>query len=358
MKWIYFLVFILIFPCAHSQNITAYSDIHDYFYVFDKGINKEIEYLPVQSYKIGWENIIYVANSGALKIYYNGKTYELFQSYTDYFTSKYLTLGELNKQLKVFDNGTMTTLTSSAGSFKMSDSLIAFHDEAKRTFNAYYNGEIVQLEDLLASEDITRYTVGCNIIAYIDHQYYFAIFYHGVVTKLFKLTYKLKYDVGQDIVAYTNTDESSFNVVYQGEINRIEDNIPLSYSAGNGCVAYVDNLGKFKIFKEGQVFTISENQPEFYKVKDDIVVYSEQNYLKVFYKGKSYLLESYIPQSYKYDQSSVAYIDDMGSLKLFQDGKTQTLTYEKVISYDLNGNVLKYVTGNNNCNVFYKGKIY
>jgi hypothetical protein len=358
MKWVFSFVLILLIPGVRAQDITAYSDIREYFYVFDKGITRELEYLPVKSYKTGWEILAYVANSGALKVYDNTKTYELLPSVTDYYVSKYLVLGKLNNQIKIFDKGKMLTLSSNAGTFKLGDSIAAFHDKTKKTFNAYYKGEIIQLEDLLSSPEITNFKVEGNIIAYIDAQDYFSVFYHGENTKLLKLNDTFEFVAGQDVVAYYNNSESTFHVFYKGENYTIEDFAPLSYSAGSGCVAYVDNLGKFKIFKDGQVMTISDNQPDFYKVKDEMVVYSEQGFLKVYYKGSSFSLENYIPESYKYDQASVAYTDKLGSLKLFQDGKPVTVTYENVKSFDLNGDLLKYVTSNNTNKIFYKGKTY
>jgi len=354
-------IFIILFQSGYSQNISAYSDYRDYFYAFDNGIKKELDYRPIKSYKIGWNCVVFENYSGTLKIYYKGEIYKIFESafggMFDYSVSKYLMIAKLNNQIKIFDNGKTITLSGNAGSYMMSDSLVAFQDNNKNTFNAYYKGEIIQLEDLLVSDGISHFKVGSNIIAYINDQNEFKLFYHGKISKLFIVENELQYDVGQDIVAYNNYDDLSFNVFYKNKNYKIEENIPLSFIAGNDCVAYIDNTGKFKLFKDGNVSTISEIQPDFYKVKDDIIVYSEQNYLKVYYKDNDYLLEHYIPDSYQYDQSSVAYVDHMGNLKLFKDGKIETITNETIKSFDLNGSVLKYTTWNDS-RFYYNGILY
>jgi hypothetical protein len=357
MKWKYLFFCFLLFQTVYSQNISAYSDYRNYFCIFDNGVKKEIEYTAVKSFKCGRTCIAFVDNSGTLKIYYKGIVSEMLESTTEYLVSKYLILGKLNSQLKVFDNGEMTTLSKDAGSFAMGDSLIAFNDKMNKKFNAYYNGEIIQLEDLLVTDEVSNFKTGSNIIAYVNDQNDFKLFYHGVLSKLLSVNSAFQFGVGLDIVAYNNIDDLSFNVFYKNEYYKIEDFNALSYIAGNACVAYVDNSGIFKLFKEGDISTISNITPDFYKVIDDLIIYSEQNFFKVFYKNKSYLLENFIPSLYKYDLSSVAYIDKMGNLKLFHDGKTETITYEKVKSFDLNGNLLTFTTGNDN-KFYLNGKLY
>lgn len=357
MKQLYILLFVLLFRPGYSQNITAYSNYRNYFYVFENGIRKEIDYLPVKTYKVGWDCIAYEDNSGTLKIYYKGEISEMFTSASDYLVTKHLALGKLNNQVKVFDNGNMMTLSKNAGSFTIADSLVAFHDKIEKRFSVYYKGEIFQVEDLLISDEISTCKAAGNILAYIDNQNYFKVFYHGSLTNLFPLNSELKYDVGEDVVAYIDNDDLSFNIYYCGQNYRIEDFSPASFIAGNKFVAYIDNIGKFKVFNRGIIETISQASPDFYKVTDDIIVYSEENYFKAYYKSTAHLLEKYIPGSYKYENGTVAYIDNMGSLILFKDGKKETISYQSVKEFELNGNLLKFTIGNE-CKVYCSGKIY
>ena len=357
MKLTYLFFCFFLVQSVNSQNISAYSDYRNYFCIFDNGIKKEIEFSAVKSYKCGRTCIAFEDYSGTLKIYYKGTIYEMFDGLADYFVTRNLVLAKLNGQAKVFEKGKMTTLSGNTGSYALGDSVVAFHNKTKKTFNAYYNGEIIQLEDLLVADEISNFKAGSNIIAYVNDQNDFKLFYHGILSKLLSVNSAFQFGVGQDIIAYNNLDDLTFNVFYKNEYYKIDDFNTLSYVAGNACVAYVDNSGIFKLFKEGDISTISNITPEFYKVSDDIIIYSEQNYFKVFYKNKSYLLENYIPSLYVYDQSSIAYINKMGNLKLFQDGKIETITYEKVKSFDLNGNLLTYTTGNDN-NFYLNGKFY
>ena len=197
-------------------------------------------------------------------------------------------------------------------------------------------------------------------MAYIVNQDEFKMFYHGKVTTMFAFnaSQPLQYEVGQDVVAYIKNNDHSFNVYWSGRNYKVEDTIPLSFMAGNSYVAYVDKKGIFKLFTKGRVAVISELKPGFFKVTDDIIVYSEKNDFKAYYKGVSYLLEKYIPKSYQYDNACIAYTDNTGALILFIDGKKETVSRDVVITdFSMNGSLLKYVSAHKTW-IFYKGKIY
>ncbi len=359
MKPLYFLIFIFTFNLANSQDITAYRDYRNYFYVFDKGVQSEIETLSIKNYKIGQDCIEYRDYTGNLKVYYKGKVYDMYDAADDYFVSKHFALGLLNNQLKIFDKGNMITLSTNIGTYAIADSLVAFHDNENMKFDVYYKKFIYQLEDVIVSNAITSFKAKGNMLAYIDSKSDFKMFYHGSVSTIISLNSvsPLLYDVGQDVVAYVNNDDQSFNVYWAGQNYRIEDFSPASFVAGSDFVAYVDNTGQFKIFSEGGVSLISETTPAFYKVTDNIIVYSENGLFKANYKGASYELEKYIPTDYQYDQGTIAYLDNIGSLILFNNGKKETVTYDVIKNYKINGSILKYTTGNQT-KIYYKSKLY
>jgi hypothetical protein len=358
-KFIHTLIFIIFFALGYSQDITAYMDYRSYFYVFDKGVKKNIETLPVKNFKIGQTCIAYQNYTGNLKVYFKSKVYDMYDAAESYYVSKHFVLGLLNNQLKIFDNRIMMTLSTNVGTYAIADSLVAFQDNTTMRFNVYYKKQITQLEDLIVSNDIANFKVGGNVLAYIDSQDNFKLFYHGKVINLFSLNSSLpfQYEVGQDIIAYINNDDQSFNVYWMGQNYVIEDVAPQSFKTGNNYIAYVDNSGQFKLFSQGGVSVISETTPDFYYVTDNIIVYSEINCFKANYKSVSYLLEKYIPKDYLYDQGAIAYINNMGSLILFNDGKKETVTYDLIKNYKINGSLLNYATSNQT-RIFYKGKVY
>ena len=61
--------FILLFIISHiitikAQNIGAYSDDRGHLYFFNNGQKVKLEYQPVSSFKVGYNNISYVNSRG------------------------------------------------------------------------------------------------------------------------------------------------------------------------------------------------------------------------------------------------------------------------------------------------------
>src|SRR4051812_29916326 len=63
-----------------GQEITAYTDNRDNLQVFDRELFRQIEYLPVNSYKIGGNAIAYIDNKNDFKIYYDGQSINLLNA--------------------------------------------------------------------------------------------------------------------------------------------------------------------------------------------------------------------------------------------------------------------------------------
>lgn len=343
---------------AAAQNLSVFSDYRDYFYVFDDGMIKELEYLPVQSYQIGGICVAYVDNTDNFKVYYQGEVFKPEHVPVDkYFATDYLVAYTLGQQLKVFDNGKSKILTFQADCYVISDSIIAFCDRLTKFFKVYYNGEITILEDGVAGPPLKNIKIGDNILAYIDYSNYFKIFYRGNTIELADLP--LRYKAGKNTVAYVDGSSLAFKVFYKNNIYELEVFQPKSFKVADDMVAYIDDSGTFKVFYDGGTTTISSFEPDFYKVKDNIIVYSEQTIFKVFNKGKSHTLENYIPVNYQLDYNTVVWIDQQDNLKSFYGGQVKTLTeYEKLNKFELSGNTIMFNTGINTNKISYKGQIY
>ena len=57
-----------------AQDIFAFIDKLNYLYVFDNGQLTKLEHLPPQSFKVGFNYVAYVDNSGTFKLYRKGNT--------------------------------------------------------------------------------------------------------------------------------------------------------------------------------------------------------------------------------------------------------------------------------------------
>src|ERR1051326_4778219 len=150
---IIFFFFLYPFFSSFSQNISAYVDYKNYFYAFDEGVSKQLEFNPVQSYKIGGNAIGYVDNSGTVKIYYNGEINDLrVQSPQEIVATDDLIFIYCAKVLKVFDRGEVNVVSPSTNSFFPGDSLVGFYDNNSYAFKVYYKKEILTLEDYIGGE--------------------------------------------------------------------------------------------------------------------------------------------------------------------------------------------------------------
>ena len=70
--------FLISFFTAQGQPLSAYVDYKNCFYVFDNGVKKQLEYLPIKSYQIGGNAVAYVNEGGDTKAYYKGISYDLY----------------------------------------------------------------------------------------------------------------------------------------------------------------------------------------------------------------------------------------------------------------------------------------
>ncbi len=167
-----------------SQNLSAYHDFRNKFYIFDNGKSIFAEPLPVNSFEVGKKSVAFVDNTGAFKVYLNGNIVKLSESVNKYeITNNYLVY-DLYGSLKVFDNGKTSLLSINYSRYSAGDSIVVFYDNTKKLFSAYYNGEIVILEDAIAKEAISNFKSGDNIVAFKSNDNYLKVFYRGEISEL------------------------------------------------------------------------------------------------------------------------------------------------------------------------------
>jgi hypothetical protein len=190
----------------------------------------------------------------------------------------------------------------------------------------YYKGSIHILEDGLAGKTISSFQSGDNLVAYVSSRTRdFKVFYHGENRTIEPFLSGGIFKAGRDIVAYVNLSDLKFRVFYKGDVFPAEEFRPESWQVGDGIVAYVDNTGSFKYFEGGETEVISSFPPDFYLVRNRLVIYGEQGYLKVWYNNRSYTLESFIPSKWKADWNTIVYSDLNRNVKIFSRGETRVL---------------------------------
>jgi len=357
MRLILLILLVSISYYTKSQNIAAFSDYQNKFYVFDEGKIRQLEFQPVLEYEIGNKCIGYVTNGNHFKVYYNHIDYDVSAMVKSYKVTDNLITYQVGTQLYVFEDGNKKLLSKFVGKYIADDSIVAFFDTEFYYFQVYYNGEIITLEDGLLYENAALFKVGPNILGYIDAFNNFKVFYHGKVVEL-EQTKSIYGEIGRNVMAYIDPITDFLQVYYNNEVVELENFRPKSFQVGYEKVAYITNMGDFKMFDNGEVITISTFAPDFYELKDEMLVYHQQNQLHAFYKGENYLVENYIPTSYKVHQNTIAYLDKTGFLNLFIDGEKKILSYEKINEYKVLRNLVIYNEGLNTTKIYYQGKTY
>lgn len=355
LKIILFL-FSIYFLQAQGQYLSAFHNFRNSFFIFDNGVTRQVEYLPSKSFKIGGNSVGYIDNMGNFKAYYNGDITLLSENTPEEYTATdYLLTYKITGNLLVFDRGKRKNLSVYCDHYSTGDSIVAFVDENKLLFNAYYNNAVVELEPTLTRSSTHNFKTGDNIIAYVSYINEFKIFYHNQVIRL-EINEPVNYEADRNLVAYVDSYSGTFKAFHKGKSFTLEGFEPLSYKTGNDLIAYVDNTNHFKVFYEGNIFPLLSYAPSFYKTEDDLVVYGDGTIFNVFYKGQNYTLENFIPTSYETDNNMLVYPDPVGFLKMFDKGTVKPVTKEVATQFEVIKGVLKYNTSHNSINFYYNNK--
>lgn len=358
-----------------AQPMSAFTNFQNQFMTWDNGIIRKADFLIPISYDIGRIAVPYIDNSRNFKVFYNGATQQINTGFTTgYQVTDNLITYKNGNALFVWEAGKTMMLSSNAPISATGDSVVLYFDNMRSLYNAYYKGEIYEIEQFLGTNknifDTTKVNDGMsiaegqlssirvsdNIAAYVNFANKFKIFYHGNIINQEDFLIN-SFDVGRNIVPYVDANYE-FNVFFNGEKEKLESLSPISYKAGDNLVAYVSNDNYFKVFYNGKVHEIGYFEPT-YTVKDNVVMfYDNGGYFKVFYKGNVYNLDPTNPKTIKAGYNSVAFVNNANVLKLFSDGKIYDVINGDVAEWRLDYDVIQYRFGQNMYKVFYNGKSY
>ncbi len=361
MKKFIFLLIIICFQIAgHGQYLAAYNDNVNHFWVFEAGTIQELEYLEIQEYQVGGILVAYLDNASNLKVYRNGNVENLMQGSPIKFEATDYLLGySVYEQLNVYDNGKKQVLSTSCDGYIIRDSLIGWHDRIQNTIEVYYNGQITTILDGLIYNPLKEFKAGDNTLAFVhSSSKSFYLYYLGELQILDQFVQNIEFETGRDIVAYCDIPDQTFYTFFRGEIIELETFRPKSFQAGDEMVAWVDNLGKLKLFDNGEVTTLSTYEPQYYSVHDRVIVFEEQGFFKTFCNGQVYVVERYEPQPYLIDYNTIAYLDENRFVKIFQNCQTTPISFIPVKEISLIRDLVIYVEGVNKTKVYFNGQAY
>jgi hypothetical protein len=342
-----------------AQMLDAYLNYKNALMVIDDGISRQIDHVQPKFIYPGGTFIAYQTSNDGLKAYYKGKVNVLNHNKSDtVVNTRNLMVFVAANQLKIADKHGLKTLSGWVKSFIADDSLVVFSDDYSGLLKAYYKGSVQTLDNPLGT-GINSAKTGSNIATFIDRNNHLRIFYRGELHTLDKLYKVSDFDCGQDIVSYYTESDGRFSVWFRGETFQISNFRPASFKSGSGIMAFESIDDKFSVFYDGRLIKIENFNPLSYQVVDSLVLYTTRsNLFRVFYKGQVYTLTDITPNVYQAAAGTIAWLDPLGRLKVFAGGVITTLSYERVKTFSLNGNVLQYTLGNYDTRFFYQGSKY
>jgi len=360
-KIVLFIIVFGIMFSSKSQYLAAFNDNLHRFWVFEAGMFEQLEHLEIQEYQVGGTLIAYLDNSSNLKVYSHGEVEQLLQGEPIKFLATDYLLGySMYEQLNVYDNGDIRVLSIECDGYQIRDSLIGWHNRISQNIQVYYDGQIYTLEDGLIYNPLESFKMGDNTIAYVQSSTKeFKLFYQGEIIVLDQFAEDLVFEAGRDIVAYMDIPDQAFKVFFKGEEFEIETFKPRSFQVGDEIMAYVDNLERLKFFDGKEVVELSSYEPEFYSVIDRVVIFEEQGFFKTYCNGQVYVIERFVPQPYRVDFSTIAYLDQSRFVKAFLPNcEPITISYERVQEISLIRDLIVYVVGVNKTKIFFNGQVY
>ena len=359
MKKLLFLIILsFILRPVFNQDLGAYTDYRDRFYIFDHGKSTKVEDLLVQSFKIGGECVLYINSQGNLKLYDNGLVTKLEAGgVNQYYATDHLAAYSIYEKLKVVEDGNAITLSTRCPVYQVQDSLIVYYDKNLESLRVYYDRESIDIESGMVGIPIDNLKSSDNIVAYISSRTKdFKIYYKGENHTILQYVQGLSFKAGKDIVAFINSIDNTFRVFYKGKIIQLEDFPPKSYKMGDGFVAYVDDMNLFKVFFNGEIIEVASYTPDAYYAEDSLLLFTEHEYFKVFYQGQVYEVEGFIPKNFKLDWNTVAYLDNSNRIWLFTKGERKYLVNELINSFEIYRDLIIMNVRVNRNMLYYKGE--
>ncbi len=345
-----------------AQHLSAYVDYMDRFYIFDHGESKKVDDISPSSFKIGGTGVLYINSSGHLMLYKDGRIHDLEYGgvlTSDYKATDYLLAYKLFEKIKVYYDNTLIELSNRCTSYQIEDSLIAFYDKNQESLRVFYKGEIKDIESGMVGNPIESWKSGSNTLAWISSLTYdFKVWYQNEIYTLIKNSSDTRYKAGQDIVAYIDPLDQGFKAFYKGEVYDLSDFEPQSYQVGFGFVAYVDQVGDFKIFNDEEINTISTITPDTFLVEDYTLAYIENGRLMTWYNNNNIEIEGWTPNVYKIDWHTIAYQDNSDRIWIFQNGERKYLSNELVNTFYIYRDLIQMNIRVNKNTTYYQGKFF
>ncbi len=356
-----FCTCVCLFLCCRtvsfSQNIAAYRDYRNHFFLFNDGITSQLEHQPVRSYKTSLQFVAYEDNAGTLKAWHNNRLTVLEKAWAGSYTVTDFMVVYLNYGLlRVFDGNRIHELSSTAGSYLVGQQAVLFMDDRYLLLKIFIHGKVHELENIALGQ-IQEMKVGFNTAAFITYNQRFNVFYNGQLSEAESYP-PVEYQCGKDVVAWIDESTQIFKAFIAGKTFKLSEFKPVSFQTADSLIAYVSQDGNFYVVTGKTSRKVETTAPRFYQARERIVVYELNGFFIAFVQGEKYELESYLPSHYHIHQNKIAWLDRNNRIKWLNNGTIEIVTYEGSKNFSVNGNTVFFIDNTGRERIYYNKKIY
>ncbi len=357
MKILSAFLLVIISGLAYSQKVMPLVDFNNYFKSFKDGFFRQIEFQPISEFKAGDDVVAYMNSRGDLMVY-DGKKQERMANMTaDYEVSDHLMTWKIGPTLNMWDGGYKMTLTYNARNYWVKDSIIVYEDTRFNSVNVYYNGKTYELYRSVGDVDTPDF-IGENIVAFRDNGNFNKVFWRGKIYDLDVWHNRFQFEGGTDMIAFNDPINGTFAIFEKGKFLDVEEFHVTKYKVGRGFVIYESRNGDLMYYGNGVKKQISNFGAINWEVKDDVVIWIENNFMYAYIKETKYEVARYIPESYMIKNDVVVYRDMMGGVTALVGGEQKVITTQMSSEFTIYGSSVLVELFNRSYVVLWKGKVY
>lgn len=342
---------------AFSQTVVPFLDFNNFFQSFENGGFKNIEIQPVKGYKAGDEFVAYIDTRGNLRVYDGRQRKDITNLNVQYEVSDHLLGYMIGPTLNMWERGRLQTLTYFGRNFIVKDSLIVYEDTRFNSLNVYWHKNTMPLATILGEMTVPT-TVGENILVFKDNGNLYKVFSEGLIYEIFSWSGAVDFQLGTDILCFNDPTTRTFVVFAHGQFTDVESQYMRKYKAGRGFIVYEDLNANLWYYKEGEKILLTNFISSFWDVKDDVVVWGENNYMFTLSNGEKVQIANFIPSEWEIKNNTIVYRNIMGGVSAFVNGIHTEITLLNDSEFKIFGNSVLVKLFNNSHLVLSDGKVY
>jgi hypothetical protein len=206
----------------------------------------------------------------------------------------------------------------------------------------------------------TSMKIGRAAMAYLDNSRSFKVYYNGAVKEI-NNGFTNAYFVTDNLVAYLN--QKSLNVFDRGVTKNLAG-VCDQYFVADSVVLFLDSYkGEYRAYYNGKTYQVESYIPDStlsrVKVSDNIIAFDNfANLFRVFYQGVLIAQEDYPVGSFDAGRNTVAYVNIDHKFKIFHSGQTYLIDDYAPQSYKAGDNLVAFVSSDGYFKIFYADSLH